>query len=337
MGAVHSPSACKGRGSLDAQIEFILAAKMKVTIAICAFLVSFAIAKERKGKEYYHATRAHPPPPPPVVEHHYHKPAPKCHVVYEPKFVEKCKKIQRRPYKPCVEYRKEYQTKCYIQEKTCHPITTTVPDDACHTQNEKHCTVEVKTTYDVSYQEKCENIEHKVCQQSQVVGDYKRPAVVGHPVIGKPVRPVHPIIEARAGPLFGAAPVYSNKRRHKRASKSRNGSRNGKSYHQPLPLLARRPKCQVKVERNCHKVPVKVPRHIEIPHCTKVPHLKCIPSFRTITDQACHHEPKEVCREVEVEVPYDVPVEYCPSVFEEVCQKVPSGKVATEVCHPAKY
>ena len=27
---VHSPSACKGRGSLDAQLEFILATKMKV-------------------------------------------------------------------------------------------------------------------------------------------------------------------------------------------------------------------------------------------------------------------------------------------------------------------
>ena len=30
LSVVHSPSACKGRGSLDAQIEFILAAKMKV-------------------------------------------------------------------------------------------------------------------------------------------------------------------------------------------------------------------------------------------------------------------------------------------------------------------
>jgi len=296
---------------LDAQIEFILAAKMKVTIAICAFLVSFALAKERRGKEYYHA------------------PAPKCHTVYEPKFTEVCKKVSRRPYKPCVEYRKEYQTKCYIQEETCHPITTTVPDDACHTQNEKHCTVEVKTNYEVSYQEKCEDIEHKVCQQSQVVrGGYKRPAVVGHPVIG---RPVHPAIDAKAGPYY-----TQSIRRHKRASNSRDESRNGKSY-KPLPILARGPNCQIKVERQCHKVPVKVPRHIEIPHCTKVPHLKCIPSFKTITDQVCHPEPKEVCKEVEVEVPYDVPVEYCPSVVEEVCKKVPAGKVATEKCHPDPY
>ena len=132
-------------------INYMRLQLFQVTIAICAFLVSFALAKERRGKEYYHA-----PAP-------YHKPAPKCHTVYEPKFTEVCKKVSRRPYKPCVEYRKEYQTKCYIQEKTCHPITTTVPDDACHTQNEKHCTVEVKTNYEVSYQEKCEDIEHKVC------------------------------------------------------------------------------------------------------------------------------------------------------------------------------
>ena len=154
--------------------------EFQVTIAICALLVSFAVAKERKSKSYAHigpvhhsapVVVAHPAPvvgyhhhePAPVVEYHHHEPAPpKCHIVYEPKFVEKCKKISRRPYKPCVEYRKEYQTKCYIQKQTCNPITTTVPDDACHYQYDKHCTVEIKTTYDVSYQEKCEDIEHKV-------------------------------------------------------------------------------------------------------------------------------------------------------------------------------
>ena len=153
--------------------------------------------------------------------------------------------------------------------------------------------------------------------------------MIGHPVIGKPVLPVVNV-GGNQGVFFG------RKRHHKREAKSRDESRNGKSYA-PLPIIARGPQCQVKVERSCHKVPVKVPRHVEIPHCTKVPHLKCIPSFRTITDQVCHPEPKEVCREVEIEVPYDVPVEYCPSIVEEVCHKVPAGKVATEVCHPAKY
>ena len=163
-----------------------------------------------------------------------------------------------------------------------------------------------------------------MCQQSQVVGQHKRPAVVGHPVIGNPV------IEARAGPY------NLRKRLYKREAKSKDESREGKSY-QPLHLLARGPNCQVKVERNCHKVPIKVPHHVEIPHCTKIPRTKCIPSFRTITDQICHEEPKEVCRDVEVEIPYDVPVEYCPPIVEEVCKKVPAGKVAKEVCHGAKY
>lgn len=325
---------------------------MKVAIVVCAFILSFAFAKEREGKDYTHLGQVHHPAPvaahihhvhpAPVVEYHHpapvveyhHPPAPKCHVKYEPKFVEKCKKIRRRPYKPCVEYRKEYQTKCYIQPKTCKPIVTTLPDEACHSQAEKHCTVEVKTTFDVSYQEKCEDIEHKICQQSQVVGGHKRPAVVGHPVvghaaIGSPVFPASTIaIQARADPY------YLNKHLHKREAESKDEPRDGKSYHpQPLPLLARGPSCQVKVERNCHKVPVKVPHHVEIPHCTRIPRKKCIPSFRTITDQVCRDEPKEVCREVEVEVPFDVPIEYCPPIVEEVCEKVPAGKTATEVCH----
>ena len=144
----------------------------QVTIAICSLLVTFALAKERKSKSYAHIGPVHHRAPvvvahpAPVVAYHHHEPAPpppKCHVVYEPTFTERCKKIPRRPYKPCVEYRKEYQTKCYIQKQTCHPVTTTVPDEACHSETDKHCTVEVKTTYDVSYQEKCEDIEHKVC------------------------------------------------------------------------------------------------------------------------------------------------------------------------------
>lgn len=311
---------------------------MKVTIAICALLFSFALAKERKSKSYAHIGPVHHSAPvvvahpAPVVEYHHHKPAPpKCHIEYQPKFTQVCKKVERRPYKPCVEYRKEYQTKCYVERKTCHPVTTTVPDEACHTETDKHCTVEVKTTYDVSYQEKCEDIEHKVCQQSQVIGGHRRPAVVGHPVIGSPVRPAAPIIEARAGPY------HLRKQLYKREAESKDEPREGKSYNRPLPLLARGPACQVQVERNCHKVPVKVPRHVEIPHCTKIPRTKCIPSFRTITDSICHDDPKEVCKEVEVEVPFDVPVEYCPSIFEEVCKKVPAGKIATEVCHPSKY
>ena len=158
---------------MDMIIEF------QVAIVVYAFILSFVFAKEREGKGYAHLGQVHHPAPvaahvhhhpAPIVEYHHpapvveyhHPPAPKCHVKYEPKFVEKCKKIRRRPYKPCVEYRKEYQTKCYIQPKTCKPIVTTLPDEACHSQAEKHCTVEVKTTFDVSYQEKCEDIEHKV-------------------------------------------------------------------------------------------------------------------------------------------------------------------------------
>lgn len=288
--------------------------------------MSCAVGKEREGKGYRHlgaiyraapVVVAHPAP---VVEYHP-QPAPQCRIVYETRYSTKCKKIPRQPYKPCVEYRKEYQTKCYIQPRTCRPIVTTVPDEACHTETDKHCTVEVQTTYDVSYQEQCEDIEHKVCQHTQVIGEHKRPAAVGHPVVGHAAFPA-------IGRRFG-------KRVHKREAASKEDSRDGKSYN-PLPIVPPGPRCQVKVERNCHKVPIKVPRHIEIPHCTKIPRTKCIPSFRTITDSICKDEPREVCAEVEIEVPFDVPIEYCPPVIEEVCHKVPR-KVAQEVCPDIKH
>ena len=135
--------------------------------------MSCAVGKEREGKGHIHRPihiHHHPPlvvsHPAPIVEYHPKPPppppAPECHIVHETRYSTKCKKVRRLPYKPCVEYRKEYQTKCYIQPRTCRPVTTTVPDEACHTATEKHCTVEVKTTYDVSYQEQCEDIEHKV-------------------------------------------------------------------------------------------------------------------------------------------------------------------------------
>merc|ERR1712007_138314 len=167
----------------------------------------------------------------------------------------------------------------------------------------------------------CEDIEHKVCEHATVINAYKRPAPVGHPVIGHHAH--HP---ARGGHI------------HKREAKNdlEKDDRRGKSFARfaPVPAvpLAVAPKCHAKVERVCKKVPVKVPHHVEIPHCTKLQHLECIPSFRTIQDSVCHDEPREVCREVEIEVPHDIPADYCPPVTKEVCHKVPFP-YTKEVCH----
>ena len=182
------------------------------------------------------------------------------------------------------------------------------------------------------------------------------PPVVGHPVIGNPVFPASTIALKLAGtaPLHHRVqaitdPHYLLKHRHHKREATHedelrvtghasrittDGPRGGKSIHHSLaPLHAHGPSCEVKIERQCHKVPVEIPHHVEVPHCTRIPRKKCIPSFRTITDTICKDEPREVCKEVEVEVPFDVPIEYCPPIVDEVCEKVPSGQIAHEICH----
>merc|ERR1712066_1158667 len=98
---IHSPSACKGRGSLDAQLEFILDTKMKVCLALCVLLCSAFAEPEAKPK--------------PVV---------KCHTVYDTTYTTACKNIPERHNVP---------------EKVCHPVTRKVPDKVCHNHPERIC------------------------------------------------------------------------------------------------------------------------------------------------------------------------------------------------------
>merc|ERR1739848_928177 len=96
--------------------------------------------------------------------------------------------------------------------------------------------------------------------------------------------------------------------RKKREAKAQR-PREGKGYGAPAPH------CKVDIEHVCTKVPVKVARQVEEPHCTVVPKTVCKPTVREITKTECHTEQKEVCHKVP----------------NKVCKKLPH-KHAREVC-----
>merc|ERR1711981_1124026 len=61
--------------------------------------------------------------------------------------------------------------------------------------------------------------------------------------------------------------AFTGERLHKREAKPERRPRKGKGYAAPAPH------CTVDVEHVCTKVPVKVARQVEEPHCTVVPKL----------------------------------------------------------------
>ena len=92
------------------------------------------------------------------------------------------------------------------------------------------------------------------------------------------------------------------------------------------------PLCEVKVERQCRKVPVQVPRAIQVPKCASVPRTHCVDTTKVVPGPpACHDEPRQVCNPVERQVPFEVPVEKCTPVASQVCKDVPH-KAARQVC-----
>jgi len=211
----------------------------------------------------------------------------------------------------------------------------------CHNHPERICKPVYRTVYDTTYEEQCKDIEHKTCQESRVIGHavHAAPAAVAiapAPIIAEP----HPVaLERDDGYYVKKAPhglAFTGERLHKReAKRARRGkkggrrgkglSRKGKDYHAPAPH------CTVDIEHVCTKVPVKVARQVEEPHCTVVPKTVCKPTVREIVETACHNEPREVCHKVPIKIPYTVPVEKCKLVPNKVCKKVPH-KHAREVC-----
>merc|ERR1712018_517881 len=343
LSVVHSPSACKGRGSLDALIEFILAAKMKVFLTLCVLLSTAFAAPEadakawggRAGRSYghgygygghgfgygykaYHAA--------PLV---HPKPVAKCHTVYDTTYTTACKNVPERVCKayPVTKYKTDYKSECHaVPEKVCHPVTHTVPDKVCHNHPERVCKPVFKTVYDTTYEEQCKDIEHKNCHESRVIGQSVHAAPAALAVAPAPIAPApvpHPVRDD--GYYAKKAPsglAFTGKRIHKREAKR---PRQGKGYAAPAPH------CSVDIEHVCTKVPVKVARQVEEPHCTVVPKTVCKPTVREVVKTECHEEPKEVCHKVPIKVPYTVPVEKCKLVPNKVCKKVPH-KHAREVC-----
>ena len=152
----------------------------QVLIALC-FLLSSVLAKpqpEAEAKPWDHPKRFgkslghHHPYGPGPYAYGYHalparliQPVAKCHTVYDTTYTTKCKNVPERICKavPVTKYRTDYKSECHaVPEKVCHPVTRTVPDKVCHSHPEKLCKPTYKTVYDTTYEEQCEDIEHKV-------------------------------------------------------------------------------------------------------------------------------------------------------------------------------
>merc|ERR1712136_326291 len=178
----------------------------------------------------------------------------------------------------------------------CHTVYDTTYTTACKNVPERVCKAYPVTKYRTDCKSECHAVPEKVCHPVRDDGYYAKKAPSGL--------------------------AFTGKRIHKREAKR---PRQGKGYAAPAPH------CSVDIEHVCTKVPVKVARQVEEPHCTVVPKTVCKPTVREVVKTECHEEPKEVCHKVPIKVPYTVPVEKCKLVPNKVCKKVPH-KHAREVC-----
>jgi len=114
--------------------------------------------------------RGPPPPPPP----------PPCHTIYETIYEQHCEvsytqhcntvvetAIQTHYEKQCAPVGLHKRSKTTLQlknfnlkvvQRECHPTVRVVPDRECNILQEQQCVDEEQTTYDVTYQQQCENV-----------------------------------------------------------------------------------------------------------------------------------------------------------------------------------
>ena len=82
------------------------------------------------------------------------------------------------------------------------------------------------------------------------------------------------------------------------------------------------PGCRSIAIKECHKIPVIVPKKVPYEVCTKVPDIDCVTTLKTVPELECVPEVLRECDDIEKKVPYLVPEEECEEVAFDECVTV---------------
>ena len=86
--------------------------------------------------------------------------------------------------------------------------------------------------------------------------------------------------------------------------------------------LPSKPGCRSFATKECHTIPVVVPKKVPYEKCHDVPALDCFFVLKKVPDLECSPRPYQDCKDVIKDVPYLAPEEQCEDVPYEQCVEV---------------
>ena len=82
------------------------------------------------------------------------------------------------------------------------------------------------------------------------------------------------------------------------------------------------PGCRTIATKECHKIPVIIPKKVPFEVCNKVPDVDCFIVLKNVTELECTPEIYRDCNDVERKIPYLVPDEECEEITFDECVDV---------------
>ena len=82
------------------------------------------------------------------------------------------------------------------------------------------------------------------------------------------------------------------------------------------------PGCRSIATKECHKIPVIIPKKVPYEVCNIVPDVDCVTVLKTVPELECTPKVYEECNDFEKKIPYLVPEDECVEVAFDECVEV---------------